>query len=439
MQRWVPEVLHDSLPNGLQIYFTRVNDLPLAEINVIVDAGIMVEENDEHGVAYGVNQLLLAGSSNRTGAMISNYLAQLGSIVLPYTHYDYSQLYAKTLSKNFSATLGVIADAVSTPKFPEQELLRLQRDAALRLFRHSSSGEKATIAAVQSLCGESSAMSRTLLPTEEEVQALTLDQLHAFHSAWYQPQRTTVIITGNLDYRFIRTALIEAFGKWERGTATSQEQSFHGTMPLGTNKPVLLLADTTTPRGLAYFRMGCRIGARNGRDFAALMLLNSILGDGAESMLRKTLWGNHLISPNFSTTVAYSRDCSYFMISGSSSPMMTDSVLQSVDDMLVDIARHGVGEGALSAAREAMLAQDAITFASNRNLQSLLKEAVVYGIPVQVQFAVNETIRKVSVDDIQRVAREILQPDKMETVILGDAERIKPLIDATGRTALVRH
>lgn len=436
IQQTVPVVLRDSLPNGVQIYFTRVNDLPLAEINIIVDAGIITEPEDAHGVAYGVSQLLLAGSSNRSGEMIVNYLTQLGSIVVPYTHYDYSQVYGKTLTKNFSETLGVLADAVSAPQFPAQDLLRLQRDAAVRLFRNSSSGEKATIAAVKRICGENSTLSRSLLPTEEEVQALTLEKLRAFHSSRYQPQRTTVIITGNLDYRFVKTALIEAFGKWTRGNTViaAADAAGDGVAP----NSVLLLSDSTTPNGLTYFRLGHAIGSRNDRNFAPLMLLNSVLGEGAHALLRETLWGKHLISPNFTTAVAFSKDCSYFMISGSASPIVTDSVLTFIEDLLVETARNGVTETALAEARKNVLAGDALTFASNRNLQSLLKEAAVYQIPLEKQFSMREQILAVRAADVQRVAAELLQPGKMSTVVLGDQGKVLPLIEGLGKTAAIR-
>jgi zinc protease len=400
---------------------------------VIVDAGIALETESNHGAAYGVVNLLLAGSNARTGEMISNRISQLGSIVIPFVHYDYSQLYAKTLTKNFSATLDILADATLTPSFPEQSLLRLQQEASVTPYRQVSSGEHATIAAVKRLCGDGHVMSRFLHPLAEEVQAMSVDQLHAFHSAWYQPRRTTIIVTGNLDYKFVRTALMEIFGRWENGEIVQQPDVKRDAM----DSSVVVISDTLTPNGLAYFRIGGVAFLRNEKDFAPQMLLNSILSDGAQSRLRQMLWGKHVLSPNFTTAIAFSRDCSYFMISGSASPNSTDSVLQLIQDMNIDIARNGITEEELETAKERILADETLIFATNRNLQSLLKEAAIYGLTLEELFSFNRRIRLASAQDIQRVAQQVLAPDHLQTVVLGSAEKIVPLVKTLGKQVQV--
>ncbi len=428
LQQRIPHVMLDSLPNGMRIMFTRVNDLPLAEINVIVDAGIALEQSDEHGAAYCVSQLLMAGNKDRTGEMIGNYIAELGSVIIPYVHYDYAQLYAKTLTKNFSATLGLLAGSVTSPVFPQQALQLLQRDASVRLHRNISSGERATMTAIQGLCGAGSAISRPLQPAPEEVQSLSIESVRKYHASWYHPRRTTVIITGNLDYDFVKTALREAFGKWTNG----EEGAMPAPGEVTSGPSVTVLADSATHSGLAYFRIGGRGVLRNDEDFASLMILSDIFGGSPQSMLRRALWSEHMLSPNFSSAIAFSRDCSYFMISGSASPMLTDSVLLRIRETIERLTREGVSVAELSDARQRMLADEALTFASNRSLQSLLKEAVVYGIPVDRAFRFAESIRAVDNEDILRISRKVFAPENRQTVILGAAEKIVPLIQGMG-------
>lgn len=428
LRQHVPQVVLDSLPNGLRIMFTRVNELPLVEINVIVDAGIGLEQPDAHGVAYAVNRLLMAGNKERTGEMISNYAAELGSVIIPYVHYDYAQLYAKTLAKNFSATLGLLAGGVTTPLFPQQALQRLQQDGSVRLLRNVSGGERATLAAVRCLCGAASPLSRSLLPTAEEVQALSIEGIRKFHASWYHPKRTTVIITGNLDYAFARTAVLEAFGKWRNGE--------EGTVPAAVEtapvKSLAFVADSATPSGLAYFRIGGRGVLRGDDDFAALMLLNSVFSDGPESILRRALWSGHMISPNFTSAIAFSRECGYFIISGSASPMLSDSVLTYIQEAVDRLINDGVSDGQLAEARRSLLAGESLTFATNRNLQGILKEAAVYGIPVGTALRFAESVRAVDKDDIQRVAKKVLGSGHRQTVVLGTAEKIVPILRDMG-------
>lgn len=112
--------------------------------------------------------------------------------------------------------------------------------------------------------------------------------------------------------------------------------------------------------------------------------------------------------------------------------MLTDSVLLRIRETIERLTREGVSVAELSDARQRMLADEALTFASNRSLQSLLKEAVVYGIPVDRAFRFAESIRAVDNEDILRISRKVFAPENRQTVILGAAEKIVPLIQGMG-------
>ncbi|MBR9974383.1 MAG: insulinase family protein, partial [Bacteroidetes bacterium] len=310
----VPEVIQDSLPNGVRILFARVNELPLVEINIIIDAGLSREHSQGRGSAWALAQLLTGGNRERTGEMVTKYLAEMGSTVVPYAHYDYTQLYGRTLSRNFAGTLEVMADGVIAPSLREQELMALQRNSSTRLQRRVSSGERATVAAVRSLCGEEHVLTRYMLPAPEDIAALTTAQLTDFQERWYRPSRTTVIVTGSVDYRFVRTAIIEAFGAWQPPAAGPSLRASIDAPDIikgGAQELVRLLPEDKTPNGLAYFRFGVRAPLRGDDRFVATILLNTILAEGPESRLRRMFWGRHTISPTFTAAVAFSQDCSY--------------------------------------------------------------------------------------------------------------------------------
>lgn len=431
----VPTIESERLPNGVRILFARVNEVPLAEINIITDAGISCEDASARGAAWALNQMLLAGGRQRTAEMVANYLIELGSVVIPYVHYDYAQLYGRMLARNFSGTLGVMADVVTSPALPRQALLTLQKNSSTSLQRIISSGERATVTAVRSICGDDHVMARYLQPTPEEVSRLDLAQLGAFHDAWYRPERTTVIVTGNLDWSFVRTAVIEAFGKWESRTpaAAAPDSPAGAQGRTDAARPILLIPESDTPNGLAYFRLGVRSPLRGDADFGATLLLNSIVSDGPSSRLRKKFWGERVISPNFTAAVAFSRDCGYFMISGSATPILADSVLRFAQDAVLDIARDGVTEEELASAKSSLLANEVLTFASNRNVQNLLKESVVYGLSFEEMVAFAPRLRAMTTADIQRVAQRLFESDRWRTVLLGNEEKLTPALSTSGR------
>ncbi|MDT8323858.1 MAG: pitrilysin family protein [Bacteroidota bacterium] len=431
---WIPEIVQDTLANGVRVLFSRVNSIPLAEISILVDAGLSREDTALPGLAHLTARMLIKGSADRDEAMISRRLDQLGSYVTAYTHYDYAQLYGKTLRRNFRSTLEIMADAVVRPTFPSIEIDRFRQEASRTMLRMpSSAGEKASARAIGMLCGPDHVLTRPLQPEVRDFEDLTRENLEEFHAQWYRPERCTVIISGDLDYTFVRTLLREVFGRWERGETVRETQRFHPVESEG----VTVIDDREVAKGLAYVRIAVPTSSRNDMDMPALVLLNSVLGESDSSRLRLALWGEQLISPSFSSALGFSRDCGYLMISGSVSPQLADSVVIIVDRLLAEIAANGVTSAQLERAKARLLLDSPLTFASNRNLLGLLREVAVYEVDLGKVLHFTERIRQVSREDINRLAARLFQTARRRTVVLGDADKLLPGLHATGRKVVL--
>lgn len=434
---WMPDVREDTLNNGLRIIFTRVNDIPLAEINVIVDGGIMREPAGKAGVSYVVNHMLLRGSEDRSRDMIERWLDQLGSILMPYVHYDYAQVYAKTLARNFRSTLEVIADAVRRPTFSAEQLLAFKQEASTRLVPGARyTGERATLHTLRSLCGETASVTKSILPDDADVSGLEAADLHAFHAQWYTPANTTLIIAGNLDFEFVRTLVIEQFGRW---TPATQEAVTTDPLSRGTeaSSTVHVIDDTSTTKGLAYYRLGTTVPGRASNDAAAVLVMHALFAEGDSSRLRQAMWGKNVISPTFTSSLVFSRECSYMMISGSAPPALADSITSVTGRVMLQLASESIGEWELQRVKKSLLVESPLLFSSNRNLQRLLKEAVVYGIAVEDAMRMRDQIAAVTTEDVRRVAEDILQPEAFQMTVIGNADVLRSCFEALDRNVKV--
>ena len=430
---WMPEVTEDILDNGLRVIYTRVNDIPLAEINVIVDGGIMREPENKPGAAYVVNHMLLRGSEDRSRDMTERRLDQLGSIVMPYVHYDYAQIYVKTLTRNFRSTLEVVADAVRRPTFPEEQLRAFKQEASTRLVPGAqSTGERATLQTLRSLCGENASVTKSMLPSDADVSALETGDLRTFHDRWYTPSNTTLIITGNLDFQFVRTLLIEQFGRW---TPAAQLAEHADPLPVRAEPSgtVQVIDDTSTTKGLAYYRFGTTVPGRASNDAAALLVMHALFAEGDSSRLRQAMWGENVISPTFTSTLSYSRTCSYMMISGSAPPALADSIVSVTKRVMSRLSREAISDWELQRVKRTLLAESPLLFSSNRNLQLLLKEAVVYGISIEDAMRTRERIAAVTADDVRRMAERVLQPDAFHMTVIGRADALRTRLESLDR------
>lgn len=432
----IPTVITDSLPNGLRYYLTRVNSIPLTEISIVMDAGLTRELQGETGLAFATTQLLLAGSEKRTRQMIEDFLHEQAAVVLPYTHYDYAQLYAKTLNKNFSATMDVLADVIINPTFPEQHLATLKLQATTQLpDQRAAAGERASRELINILCGDGNVLSRRLQPNESELKSVSREMLTAFHERCYVPERTTVVVTGDLDPTFVRTVLTERFGNWKRSVEPLPESVSIAATKSGN----LIIDDSSTVHNLAYFRLGMKAIAPTDSRFPALVVLNGILGEGADSRLRSALWGRHMVAPSFTSNIGVSMSCSYLIISGWSSPILADSVVLLVKGELEALATTGITAKELEDTKASLLRDNALMFSSNRSLQSLLKEAAAYGGTIDEAFSFPERLKALTVADVNALAKDLFTPSGLSVVVLGNAITLRrPLTSVLGSVPVMR-
>gem|GEM_PF-1278549 len=429
-----PVVTKDSLPNGLQYYHTRVHGLPLVEIAILVDAGLIREMPDEEGVAFTTTHLLLAGSADRSRSVIEEDLNEQGTVVIPYTHYDYTQLYAKTLLWNFNSALELLAGAVIKPSFNETEFRRFQLQASTRLMdMEISGGERATYELLQRICGRGSVLSRKLQPGYSDIENLKVEQLRSFHDRCYAPDRTTLIVTGDIAPAFLRTMLLEHFGSWERG----KHPASGVRVDKGHRGAMVLLNDTSTVHGLAYFRVGTQALSHRDPRFPTLLLLSHVLGAGRQSRIPSLFWGKSVISPTFSATISTSRECNYFVVAGSATPVVADSVVLLLRREFDAIAANGISDEELKDAKKTILSDRMRMYSANRHLQSLLKELAVYGMNLEQALSFPERIEAVTVSDVAALAKELFDARSMHTVILGNAERIARSLGSLAKNVTV--
>lgn len=428
--QWKPHIIEDELPNGLRILYTRVNDIPLAEISVLTDAGTTHEYDDRIGVAYATGQLLIKGSQNRSAGNISARLDDLGSVIVPYVHYDYAQLYAKTLSKHFGSTIELLADVLMRPAFTQQEWDLFQKKAARALLRPLSSvGEQASRMAIGSLCSMNSAYTRPLQPASSELEALTLEDVKIFHSRHYQPNSTTIIVSGDLDYAFVRTLIADAFGTW-----TATDEAYDNVPAPAPLLPVRYLIDSRTADSMiVHVRMCIPSVARDSEDFPALLVLNALLTEGKDARLRKALWNDQVISPTFTSTLGIARNCNYCMIAGTVSPALTEQSLSAVTNALADLQTKPVTAEELSRAKQYLLADVPLMFASNGSMLGQMKELAIYRMPPRVLTGYADQIENVTSEDLQRVAHTVFDPANISVAVAGNAGLLLPQLRDEGK------
>jgi predicted Zn-dependent peptidase len=209
-------VFTHRLPNGLVLIAEPMEWLESAAFSLLLPSGCVHDPPDRLGLAQFTCEMIQRGSGRRDSRQFVEDLEALGVDFSASPLVAHTSFGASMLSENLHEALGIAADLVRRPHFPEeqiddarqvcfQELRSVEDDLAQRLFtdlRRRQYGDP---------------WGRSTEGTWESVEAITHDDVRRFWERNYIPQGTILSVAGKLDWDSLRERVEELFGDWPAG------------------------------------------------------------------------------------------------------------------------------------------------------------------------------------------------------------------------------
>jgi predicted Zn-dependent peptidase len=212
----LPRATTETLPNGLRVTLVPYGKVPKAAVELVLDAGNAYEARDQVWLADLTGRLIEQGSRTRSAAEVAEAAARMGGSLDVRVEVDRLTVGGDVLGEFAPDMLRLVADVVRQPRLPESELPRLKADLKRTLsFERAQSQPLAREKFRAALYGDHPY--GRLYPTPEQIDAFTLEQVRAFHRAYFGAARAHVYVVGVFDVSAALAAVRAAFGDWERG------------------------------------------------------------------------------------------------------------------------------------------------------------------------------------------------------------------------------
>jgi zinc protease len=215
-----PDVTVGTLENGLR-YFIRVNQRPeqRAELRLIVNAGSVLEDDDQLGLAHFVEHMAFNGTEHYPKQELVDYLEsigmQFGPDVNAYTSFD-ETVYMLTVPTDSAAILRqafqVLEDWAHLQTFDSTEI-ELERGVVLEEWRLGR-GAAARMRDEQFpvLFQGSRYAERIPIGTPEILETFEHEALERFYRDWYRPDLMAVVAVGDFDAETVESLIRQHFG-----------------------------------------------------------------------------------------------------------------------------------------------------------------------------------------------------------------------------------
>jgi len=404
------------LPNGLKVTLVPYGIIPKAAVSLAVDAGSMNEGKPHVGVASLTGDLFKEGTVTLTSKQLAEATAQMGSALAVSVGDDQSKFELDVLQEFAPDAVKLLADVVEHPLFPESELARLKNDAERRIALQLSQPQ--TIAEIRFrklIYGDHPY--GTVLPTEDDVKKLTLQDVKDYYSSNFGAQRSHLYVAGKFDKSAVKKAIDVSFGGWAKGRARYEN------VPSPTPHYILDVTDRPgAPQ--STLKLGLIVPPANSPDAIPLGVTNALLGGSFNSRITSNIreQKGYTYSPYSQISRLYHD--SYWAQNADVTTQFTGASLKEIFGEIERLQKDAPPAPELKGIQSYM---SGIFVIQNSNRQALIGQLQFVDFQGLGEDYLKNYVPKVNAvtpADVQKMTQKYIRPQEMIIVVVGDKSKI---------------
>ena len=359
---------------------------------------------------------------------LAERLEMLGSTLDTGADWDSAIVQLTALSSRVEDGFTVLAEVLREPAFPEHELERMRAERLSDLAQlRAEPRALADVFFSRLLYVPESRFARLAGGNEGSIARVTRDQILAYHDAYYRPNATALMISGDITVDDAVKHAARCFGEWQ-GTAPEVMEPVDAQRFPESRVHVVHKADAPQ----SELRVGHVAVPRLHGDYFPLIVMNAILGGLFSSRLNLNLREEHAYTYGAHSAFDWRRAASPFEISTAVETAVTAEALREILAEFVRIREEPVTEAELSLATSYLIGVFPIRFETTAEVAGGLANVEIFRLPTNYFDTYRERVRAVTVQDVLRVAHTHLDPARLQVIVVGDARAIEGPLAALG-------
>ena len=404
-----------TLKNGLQVVVVQHHEQPILTLRMLIRSGAASDPAKKQGVAVLTAALLDQGTATRSAEQIADTIDSIGGGLATGAGTDLS--YANVLVMKDSLSLGfeLLNDVVRTPAFKADELERQRQQAVSGLRVSYEDPDYVAGLVFDRLVYGFHPYGLPNNGTPESLQSVTVDDLRAFHQAHYAPNNAILAVVGDVTPQEAFAGAERAFGNWAQHDVKPDDP---GAPPEPTRRVIVVDKPDAVQTEL---RVGQLALPRKHPDYLAYDLTMKILGGEGANRLQRVLRSERGLTYGASAEFQALRQSGDFAANTDTRSDATAEVLRVIVEEITKLQRERVSDRELSDAQAYLTGNFPLTIETPEDIAAQVLNAIFYGLPLSDIENYRELVNAITPDDIQRVARQYLKPDRLSVVLVGNA------------------
>ncbi|MBY8887142.1 insulinase family protein [Streptomyces sp. PTM05] len=423
-----------TLANGLTVLHCHRPGQQVVAVEVLLDVPLDAEPEGLDGVATIMSRAFSEGTDTLTAEEFAAELERCGATLDAHADHPGVEVSLEVPASRLGKALGLLADALRAPAFPDDEVERLVNNRLDEIpHEMANPARRAAVTLSKELFPADSRMSRPRQGTEETVARIDAAAVRAFYEAHVRPSTGTVVVVGDLTGIDLAAVLGETLGAW--------------TAEAGAARPVPAIVADDTARVVIVDRPGAvqtqLLIGRTGPDrhdaaWPAQVLGTYCLGGTLTSRLDRVLReekGYTYGVRAFAQVLRSAPDgtgASLLAISGSVATEVTGPALEDAWKVLRTLAEGGLTDEERDVAVQNLVGVAPLKYETAAAVAATFAEQVEQHLPDDFQARLYERLAATGTVEATAAVVNAFAPERLVVVLVGDASAIREPVEALG-------
>jgi zinc protease len=407
------EVSEIESPGGIKAWLVEEHSVPLVALKFAFMGGGAQDPDRKEGLVAMVADLLTEGAGDLTERAFKDKLSELGTKFTASGGRDAMYLGMEALSKRFDASARLLQMAIVNPRFDADAVERVRAQRLADIARSANEPAKLALDRFYAEAFAGHPYAKVTDGTAESVASITPADLKSKHAELFAKDALRIVIVGDIDRQTAIAALDSIFGNLpDKAKAVAVPKVEPRTLPA----PVVVAKDfplATAAFGLPSLRS-------DHPDFAALQVLNHILGSGDfDSRLMEEIRVKRGLAYSIRTSLFRDSVITLMVGSVATKNEAMGTTLSVMKDVFADMARNGPTAAHFDNAKRYLTGSYLLDFDTNAKVANSLLGIMLDGKGPDYLLKRNERINAVTLADVKRVAAEVLKPERLVVTVVG--------------------
>lgn len=413
------EIQEVTSPGGIEAWLVEAPEIPMVALEIRIKGGANLDLPGKRGATNLMVALLEEGSADMDAQAFQTAREALAASYGFDVYDDAFALSAQFLTENQTEAMTLLRQALKEPRFDQDAMDRVRAQVIANIRSEEKDPNDIAGAVFDAAAYGDHPYGTSINGTIESVEALTQQDMFDAHARVLTRDRVYVGAVGDISAEELGLLLDKLLGDLPPASAALPDRVDFGL------EGGITVVDFETPQSVALF--GHTGITRDDDDFFAAYILNEILGgSGRQSRLMEEVREQRGLTYGvYSYLVPKDYSESYL----GSVASANDSIGEAIDVIKAEwerLATEGVTEAELAEMKTYLTGAYPLRFDGNGPIANIMVGMQMVGLPTDYIATRNDQLNAVTLEDVNRVAAELLKPDDLHFVVVGQPEGLEP-------------